>query len=86
MREEASKEELLHFLSEKIASSHFDDNKEVFGTGVAVGTESGLLPCNHEEANTRIVVHEGKEIFLIHTVDTDVIVILLGKFHFFISL
>ena len=85
MREEANKEDLFHFLSEKIASSHFDDNKELFGTGVAVGTESGLLPCNHEEASTRIVIHEGKEI-LIHTVDTDVIVILLGKFHFFISL
>ena len=45
-----------------------------FGTGVvvAVGTNIGLLPCNHEEADTRIG--------LICTVDTDVIVILLGNF------
>ena len=77
LREEANKEELFHFLSEKVASSYFDNNKEIyatFGTGavVAVGTDIGLLPCNHEEADTRIG--------LIRTVDTDVIVILLGNF------
>lgn len=47
MCEEANKQELFHFLSEKVTSSHFDYNKEVyatFGTGaVAVGTGSGLL-------------------------------------------
>ena len=43
--------------------------------------------CNHEEADTRIVVHvrhaleRGAESVLVRTVDTDVVVILVGKFH-----
>lgn len=45
--------------------------------------------CNHEEADTRIVVHvlhaiqtDNAKTVLIRTVDTDVIVILIGKFHY----
>lgn len=43
--------------------------------------------CNHEEADSRIVVHVrhalegGAESIVVRTVDTDVIVILVGKFH-----
>ena len=43
--------------------------------------------CNHEEADTRIVVHVrhalegGAQTVLVRTVDTDVVVILVGKFH-----
>ena len=44
--------------------------------------------CNHEEADTRMVVHlrhallmEGAVTVLVRTVDTDVVVILVGKFH-----
>ena len=43
--------------------------------------------CNHEEADTCIVVHvrhaleRGAESVLVRTVDTDVVVILVGKFH-----
>lgn len=43
--------------------------------------------CNHEEADTRIVVHmrhaleRGAESVLVRTVDTDVVVILVGKLH-----
>lgn len=43
--------------------------------------------CNHEEADTRIIVHlrhaleEGAESLLVRTVDTDVVVILVGKLH-----
>ena len=42
--------------------------------------------CTHEEADTRIIVHlfhsvrRGKKKILIRTVDTDVLVILLGEF------
>ena len=41
--------------------------------------------CNHEEADTRVVVHlynslEPCEKTLVRTVDTDVVVILIGKF------
>jgi hypothetical protein len=43
--------------------------------------------CNHEEADTRIIVHlrhaleESAESLLVRTVDTDVVVILVGKLH-----
>ena len=45
-----------------------------------------MPPCNHEEADTRIVIHvlhalqSGRTSVLIRTVDTDVVVILVGKF------
>ena len=60
------------------------------GTSVlSCGSNSSVMPnCNHEEADTRIVVHllhalragDGNSV-LVRTVDTDVIVILAGKFH-----
>ncbi|KAJ3614358.1 hypothetical protein NHX12_017932, partial [Muraenolepis orangiensis] len=46
-----------------------------------------MLPCNHDEAKTRIVTHlldaleHGSSTCLEHTVDTDVVVILIGKFY-----
>ena len=54
-----------------------------------VGTDSShsMLPCNHEEADTRILIHlldaleHGSSTCLVGTVDTDVVVILIGKFH-----
>ena len=45
-----------------------------------------MPPCNHEEADTRIVIHvlhalqSGCKSVVIRTVDTDVVVILVGKF------
>ena len=52
------------------------------------GSASSMPDCNHEEADTRIVVHlrhalltEGAVTVLVRTVDTDVVVILVGKFH-----
>ena len=45
-----------------------------------------MLACNHEEADTRIVVHvlhaleQGMKSVLVRTVDTDVIVILVGVY------
>ncbi len=44
--------------------------------------------CNHEEADTRIVVHLQHALLtcnkvIVRTVDTDVLVILVGKFHDF---
>lgn len=46
-----------------------------------------MLHCNHEEADTRIVVHvlhaleAGLTTIVVRTVDTDVVIILVGKFH-----
>lgn len=45
-----------------------------------------MANCNHEEADTRIIVHllhalqHGSVTVLVRTVDTDVVVILVGKF------
>lgn len=45
--------------------------------------------CNHEEVDTRVVVHiihslaQGSRSVNVQTVDTDVVVILIGKFHDF---
>lgn len=48
-----------------------------------------MSECSHEEADTRIVVHvyhaiidEEVKTVLVRTVDTDVVVVLIGKFHF----
>ena len=51
-----------------------------------------MEPCDHEEADTRLLVHlldalyNGYTSCLVHTVDTDVIVVLIGKFHQLITL
>ena len=49
---------------------------------------TALTDCTHEEADTRIVVHilhaiqvEEAKTVLVRTVDTDVLVILVGKLH-----
>ena len=49
-----------------------------------------MLQCNHEEADTRLVVHivdalKGLSTCLVCTVDTDVIVILIGIFPYLIT-
>ena len=47
-----------------------------------------MLDCNHEEADTRIVIHvlhalkQGAKTVQVRTVDTDIVVILAGKFHY----
>ena len=47
--------------------------------------------CNHEEADTRIIIHlihalgEGAESLLVRTVDTDVVVILIGKLRYLLA-
>lgn len=57
---------------------------------VSIGTERSMTDCNHEEADTRIVVHVVHAIqdpnvssVLVRTVDTDVVVILVGKLNLF---
>ena len=51
-----------------------------------------MLNCNHEEADTRVVVHvmlhaleQGEKTILIRTVDTDVVAILVGAYHTMIA-
>ena len=51
------------------------------------GKDSHMQACNHEEADTRILINlqdaldNGSTTCLAHTVDTDVIVIIVGKFY-----
>ena len=46
-----------------------------------------MANCNHEEADTRIVIHvydaleRGAKKVMVRTVDTDVVVILIGQFY-----
>ena len=59
-------------------------------SAISIGVDRSMAECNHEEADTRIVVHvlihaiqadQAKSV-VVRTVDTDVIVILVGKFHY----
>ena len=51
-----------------------------------------MPPCDHEEADTRRLVHlgdalkNGCNICVVRTVDTDVVVILIGKLHYLLSI
>ncbi|KAG0719349.1 hypothetical protein GWK47_050662 [Chionoecetes opilio] len=92
LRDPTNKVELFQFLSEKIVSPlPSPDGKQVFATSgasvVCSGTDHSMPPCDHEEADTRIVVHlqdaleSGCTTCLVRTVDTDVLVILIGKYH-----
>lgn len=95
LRDPTNKQELFQFLSDKIASSTFPDGTQVFATSgatvVSSGTDHYMPPCDHEEADTRIVVHlqdalkSGCATCLVRTVDTDVVVILIGKYHSLVS-
>ena len=56
---------------------------------IAIGSERSMPDCSHEETDTRIAVHtlhavqaEYARKVLVRIVDTDVIVILVGKYHF----
>ena len=55
---------------------------------IYIGSATAMTDCTHEEADTRIVVHilhaiqvEEAKTVLVRTVDTDVLVILVGKLH-----
>ena len=59
LHDEKNKEELFAFLYTKIAAVNYPDRKEVFVTqGQRVlSNTSEMLLCDHEESDTRIVVH-----------------------------
>ena len=98
LRDEKNKQELFEFLSNKVAVFKYPENKEVFVTqGQSVLTNQnnlGMASCDHEEADTRLIVHivdaltltKGRNTCLVRTVDTDIVVILVGTFHYFTTL
>ena len=88
--DQMNKKELFAFLTSKIESFSWPPTKSVCVTsGQAVSACGLFVPmddCNDEEADTRIMVHirhaleHGAETVLVRTVDTDVVVILVGLF------
>ena len=91
LRDESNKKELFKYLTQKISSFDYPEGKEVFVTSdvniLTKGSNHDMLPCDHEEADTRLLVHlvdalkNGCSSCVVRTVDTDVVVILVGKFH-----
>lgn len=91
LRVNENKTELFAFLANHIVFPDFGSNKQVISTlGQQVlcnpprGDVSILAPCNHEEADTRMMVHvadavqKGLTKVLLRTVDTDVVVIAIA--------
>ena len=61
-------------------------------TAVLLGTSRSMGPCDHEEADTRLLIHLQGAIqnsctkCVVCTVDTVVVMILIGKFHHLLTL
>lgn len=79
-------------MSKKITKGEFPDDKDVYITAGDqvnhVGNSPPMAQCNHEEADTPILilVHlihtlQRSSLGMVHTGDTDVVVILLSNFH-----
>ena len=91
LRDPMNKKELFGLLSSVVADCDVPSVWSVYitaGEGVTcVGTQIEMSSCNHEEADTRVVVHvkhaleNGAKSIQVSTVDTDVVVILIGMFH-----
>jgi len=95
LRDPANKQELLEFLSQKVASMNYRERKDVITSGattVFAGTGRFMAPRDHEEADTRLLIHLKDALLnecttcLVRTVDTDVIVFILGKFQHLMTL
>ena len=88
LRNPSNKDELFAFLTSKIAHFVFPPSKAVYVTSgqSVISARSNMMNCNYEEADTRIVVHilhalhQGMKSVKVRTVDTDVVVILIGAF------
>ena len=90
LRDPLNKKELFAFLTSKVEELKLPPAKAAYVTSgqavVSIGASTPMKNCNHEEADTRVVVHivhaleqEAKTI-QVRTVDTDVVVILAGTF------
>lgn len=85
-----NKKELFLFLSKRAAEERFPDQKDLYITAEEqvqhVGGGLQMDQCNHEEADTRVLVHllhalQTSTLGMVYTGDTDVVVILLSNFH-----
>ena len=87
--------ELFPFLSEKLVKHGLGGNLLLSTNQESVLSNkqhdvSGLQPCNHTEADTRIMLHlahaaqqHHHQVAVVRTVDTDVVILAI---HFFLSL
>ena len=93
MRVDDNKTELFRFLSQQVVKLPIVQGKSIYATedsGVLSSVTnpdlSGLAPCSHEEADTRLLLHaadavrKGYRKLCIRTVDTDVLVIAIAMF------
>ena len=91
LQDNTNKKELFALLTSRVANFQFPENKEVNVTSdefvVTSRGSSDMQRCNHEEADTRIALHvqhaldKGCKRVFVRTVDTDVLIILIGLFH-----
>ena len=91
LRVDDNKKELFHYLSQDCSTWPTDANKKIVitdGTEVLVSPfrdTSSLVPCLHEEADTRMFVHAadaasgGHKKTIVRTVETDVKASILYK-------
>ena len=91
LRVDQNKQELFKYLAECVTS--IDAEKQVISTHgkqvlsimpISCDNIERLAPCNHEEANTRMVLHAADAVqcrftkILLHTVDTDVLILAIA--------
>ena len=82
---EENKRELFRYLSSEVSKVEMPEKEIVVTTGAEVEIypqrQTQLAPCNHEEADTRIMLHvaeaatHGHKAIMIRSVDTDVMVL-----------
>ena len=87
-----NKTELFDYISQVVEEHNFPEGKSVFITKgqevISKNTDHEMEICTHEEADTRIMVHilhaiqQGAKKIIVRTVDTDVLVILIGQFFY----
>jgi hypothetical protein len=81
LRDSMNKKELFAFLSTKVTEFNWSPDKAVYVTlekaVASIGSEILMPNCNHEEADTRIVVHishaleQGAKTIYVRSVDTE---------------
>lgn len=94
LRIDDNKTELFTYLAEQLSTFNATDDKIVVSTlrmevvcNCPSKDTSQISPCNHEEADTRIMLHvkdavqTGMRQIMIRTVDTDVVVIAISIVH-----
>ena len=89
LRLDDNKKELFQYLTASVQSLEASDvvilsTADVDVIGSTTIDKTGLAPCNHEEADTRIFIHvkhaseNGMKKILVRTVDTDVVVLAIA--------